>query len=83
MAREGDIMTPETRDAHRTAANLHLLASHLECHACVLTNERLRDAYIDAVLKLTDAADALDCAVQDVDGVWAVLDERQMEVEWA
>ena len=74
-------MTPESTDARRTCASLHMLASILESHAADMRNEHIRDAYNEAVLRLTDAADALASAADDVECVFVVPDE-QMAMEW-
>ena len=68
-------MTPEA-DARQRAQSLHLLASIFETHAAQATDERLRDAYNEAVLRITDAADGIDVAWQELAGVWVVPPEQ-------
>jgi hypothetical protein len=74
-------MPPESTDVRNTSRGIHMLASIIEGHATAMHNEHLRDAYIEAVLRLTDIADALANAADAVECVWAVPDE-QMAMEW-
>lgn len=69
-------MTQEAQHARQRAQSLHLLASIFETHAEQVQDERLRDAYNEAVLRIADAADGIDAAWQEIAGVWVVPPEQ-------